>query len=80
MHRKLLREIEPEEFVLDASVELLNIKEAAAFFKISPFTLRRLQQQREVSFIKVDGAVRFAKSDLLGYLQRKRIAAVRELV
>jgi excisionase family DNA binding protein len=78
--RKLLRPIEPEGITFDSSLELLDIKEAAAFLKISVWTLRRLQQQREISFIKLGGSVRFAKSDILGYLARKRVAAIRELV
>lgn len=79
MQKKLLRRIEPEEIIFNSSLELLNVKEAAAFLKVSVSTVRHLQQQREVSFIKVGGSVRFAKSDLLGYLNRKRIAAIHEL-
>ena len=78
--RKLLRRIEPEEAALDSSVELLNIKEGAAFLKVSVSMMRRLQQQREVSFIKVGGAIRFAKSDLISYITGKRVAAIHELV
>jgi excisionase family DNA binding protein len=78
--RHKLRRIEPEGITFDSSIELLTIKEAAAFLKIAVPTVRRLQQQREVSFIKVGGCVRFAKSDLIGYLIRKRIPADRELV
>jgi excisionase family DNA binding protein len=78
--RKYLRPIEPEGVTFDSSVELLGIKEAAAFLNVSVSTARRLQRQREVSFIKVGGAVRFARSDLLRYLNRKRIAAMHELV
>ena len=78
MRRKLQR-IEPEEATFDSSVELLNIKEGAAFLKVAVPTMRRLQQQREVSFIKVGGAIRFAKSDLISYITRKRVAAIHEL-
>jgi excisionase family DNA binding protein len=78
--RKLLRKIEPEEATFDLSVELLNIKEAAAFLNVSVQTMRRLQQQREISFIRVGGAIRFAKSDIMGYLTRKRVAAIHKLV
>lgn len=77
--KKLLRPIEPEEVTFDANVELMDVEEAAAFLKVSASTVRHLQQQREVSYIKVGGSVRFAKSDLLGYLTRKRIAAMYEL-
>lgn len=78
--RTYLRPIEPEEVTFDSSVELMDVKEAAAFLKVSVATMRRLQQQREISFIKVGGAIRFAKSDIMGYLTRKRIAAVHELL
>jgi excisionase family DNA binding protein len=78
--RKYLQRIELEQVTLDGSVVLLNIKEAAAFLKIAVPTMRRLQQQREVSFIKVGGQIRFAKSDLVSYLTRKRVAAIHELV
>jgi excisionase family DNA binding protein len=80
MHRKYLRPIEPEAVTFDSSVELMDVKEAAAFLRLSVSGMRRLQQQREVSYIKVGGALRFAKSDLLGYITRKRIAAVHELI
>jgi excisionase family DNA binding protein len=79
MQKKLLRRIEPEEITFDASVQLMNLDEAAELLKVSVHTVRRLQQQREVSFIKVGGSVRFAKSDLLSYLTRKRVAAIHEL-
>jgi excisionase family DNA binding protein len=78
--RKLLRRIEPEEMTFDALVELMDIKEAAAFLKVSVSTMRRLQQQREISFMKVGGAIRFAKSDVFDYLIRKRVAAIHKLV
>jgi excisionase family DNA binding protein len=78
--RKYLRPIEPEGATFDSSVELLDIKEGAAFLKIAVPTMRRLQQQREVSFIKVGGAIRFAKSDLINYITRKRVAAIHELI
>jgi excisionase family DNA binding protein len=81
--RQKLRRIEPEEVTFEPSIEsieLMDIKEAAAFLKVSVTTMRRLQQQREVSFIKVGGAVRFAKSDIVSYIIRKRVAAIHELV
>ena len=78
--RKKLQLIEPEELTFDSSVQLLDIKEAAAFLRISVPTTRRLQRQREISFIKVGGRVRFAKSDLLAYLRRKRVPAMHALI
>jgi excisionase family DNA binding protein len=59
-----------------APVELLTIKEAAAFLKISVPTMQRLQSDRYISFIKVGGSVRFAKSDILEYLMKRRVSAL----
>lgn len=63
--RRYLRPIEPEAVKFDSSVELVDLKEAATFLKISVPTLRRMQQQREILFIKIGGRIRFAKSDLV---------------
>jgi excisionase family DNA binding protein len=78
--RKYLEPIEPESITFDSSIELVDVTEAAGFLKVSIPTVRRLQQQREISYIKVGGSVRFAKSDLLAYITRRRVAANRELV
>lgn len=80
MHRKLLRRIEPVQAPFGASVELLDLKQTAVFLRVSVPTIRRLQQQREVSFIKVGRSIRFAKSDLIDYLTRKRVPAIHELM
>jgi excisionase family DNA binding protein len=61
-------------------LELVDLKEAASFLKISVPTLRRMQQQREISFIKIGGRIRFAKSDLVSYIMSKRVAAIHKLV
>jgi excisionase family DNA binding protein len=81
MERKYLRPIDPEEPTFDpSSIELLDVKETAAFLKVSVGTVRRLQDQRKISFITVGGSVRFAKSDIISYLTRKRVAAIHELI
>ena len=56
--------------------ELFTVSEAAALLRISASGVRRLQQQRHLSFIKVGGSVRFAKSDLSAYLTRQRVGPV----
>lgn len=62
---------------LNGSTSLLTIPEAARFLKISQPSVRRLQQQREISFLKVGGSVRFLKEDLLSYLRKRRVVAIR---
>lgn len=56
-----------------AAVELLTVPETAVFLTISEKGVRRLQHARQLPFIKVGGSVRFAKSDLLAYLESRRV-------
>ena len=58
--------------------ELLTTAEAARFLRISISSLRRLQQARRVPFIKVGGSVRFARGDLLAYIEKRRVRSVDE--
>ena len=60
----------------NAPVELLTISEAATFLRISKTGVRRLQQGRHVPFFKVLGSVRFAKADLLSYLEGVRVELI----
>lgn len=61
----------------EVEVELLTIKEAAALLKISVSSVRRLQQERYIPFIKVGGSVRFYRNDIMDYLQKRRVDALR---
>lgn len=54
-------------------IELLAISEAAKLLTVSIPTLRRLQQQRDIPFVKIGGSVRFDKRDLVSYVERNRI-------
>jgi excisionase family DNA binding protein len=58
------------------TVELLTIPEVAAMLKVSKTSVRRLQQDRLVPFLKVGRSVRFAKSDILSYLAKHRVEAI----
>ncbi len=58
-------------------VELMTIKEVAAMLKISEPSVRRLQQERHVPFLKIRGAIRFEKTDILNYLKKVRIESIR---
>ena len=58
------------------TMELLTIAGVAEFLKISESTVRRLQQRRLIPFFKVGGSVRFAKSDLVSYLEKQRVEII----
>ena len=55
---------------------LLTIPEVAEILSVSVTTVRRLQQQRNIPFIKVGGSLRFLQRDVTGYLQKQRVMAV----
>lgn len=58
------------------AIELLTTVEVAEFLKISATTVRRLQQGRHIPFLKVGGSIRFAKDDLVSYLEKMRVEAI----
>lgn len=53
--------------------ELLTAIEAARFLRISVSGVRRLQHARHLPFIKVGNSVRFAKRDLMSYIEKRRV-------
>lgn len=59
-----------------SAFELLTVAETAEFLKISKTGVRRLQQARLLPFFKVGGSVRFAKGDILVYLEKKRVGPI----
>ena len=60
------------------ALELLTIPEVSDFLKISVPSVRRLQQQRQIPFFKVGGGIRFARSDVAAYLQKRRVRTIDE--
>jgi len=60
-------------------IELLTIAEVAELLKLSVPTVRRLQQQRRIAFVKVGGRVRFTRSDIVSYLQRRRVSSIDQI-
>jgi excisionase family DNA binding protein len=62
--------IEPDQ------VQLLTIAEAAKLLKIAVPMVRRLQQQRQIPYIKVGGSVRFAASDITAYLEKRKVRPI----
>jgi excisionase family DNA binding protein len=61
-------------------IELLTISEVAEFLKLSIPTVRRLQLKRYIAFVKVGGCVRFTKSDIMSYLERRRVSSVDQIM
>jgi len=60
----------------NSHIELLTIAEVAEILKISATGVRRLQQGRHISFLKVGGSIRFTKDDILSYLEKRRVKSV----
>lgn len=57
---------------------LLTIPDVAAILKISTATVRRLQQQRKLPFVKIGGSIRFERSDVTSYVATRRVRAIGE--
>jgi excisionase family DNA binding protein len=62
----------------DTSLGLFTIAEVAEILKVSIRTVRRLQQQRSIPFVKVGGAVRFTRNDLAFYLEKRHVRPIDE--
>lgn len=56
--------------------ELLTIPEVAGLLRVSVPTVRRLQEQRRIPFIKIGGSVRFTKSDVVSYVEQERVESI----
>jgi excisionase family DNA binding protein len=57
-------------------IELLTVKEVAEMLLLSESKVRDLQSTRQLTFIKVGGAIRFERHDILEYLKRRKIVAM----
>jgi excisionase family DNA binding protein len=60
----------------NSTVELLTIAEIAELLKISVTSMRRIQQARQLPFIKIGGSIRFSRDDIIAYLTRQRVESV----
>jgi excisionase family DNA binding protein len=60
----------------DLALELLTIPEVAKLLRISVSGVRRLQQQRHIPFFKVGGGIRFTRSDIAAFLQKRRVNSI----
>lgn len=50
--------------------------ELAEYLRISPRTIYRMVQKRELPFIKIRGRVRFQQEDIEKYLESVRVEAI----
>ena len=55
---------------------LLTVADVAELLKISASSVRRLQSDRKIPFVKVRGSVRFARADIVSYIARCRVEAI----
>jgi excisionase family DNA binding protein len=62
------------------ALELLTIPEVAKLLKISASGVRRLQQARQLPFIKVGGSVRFSRRDIVSYLEARRVGSIDQIM
>ena len=60
----------------EEQIELLTVKEVAKLLQLSVPGVRELQARRHLPFIKVGGALRFEKGDIVEYLKRRKVAAM----
>jgi excisionase family DNA binding protein len=60
----------------EGEIELFTVKEVAKLLQLSVPGVRELQARRQLSFIKVGGAVRFEKRDIVEYLKRRKVGAM----
>jgi excisionase family DNA binding protein len=58
------------------AIDLFTIREAALLLKISVSGMRRLQRHRCIPFIKIGGSIRFARADLMSFVERSRVEAI----
>jgi excisionase family DNA binding protein len=61
---------------VEGQIELLTVKEVAVLLRLSVPGVRELQARRHLPFIKVGGAVRFDKRDIIEYLKRRKVDAM----
>lgn len=59
-----------------APIELLTVSDVAKILKVSESTVRRLQSDRCLPFLKVGGCVRFAKADVRSYIVQQRVGTI----
>ena len=55
---------------------MLTRDELARYFRISKTGVYRLVEKRQIPFYRVGGSLRFAKNDVMAYLNGKRIESV----
>jgi excisionase family DNA binding protein len=60
-----------------STINLLTIREVAVLLRLSVSGMKHLHQKRYIPFIKVGGSVRFSKQDVIDYLNKVRVEAIR---
>lgn len=55
---------------------LFTVDEVATFLAVSKSTVYRLVERRELPFVRLPGALRFAQDDLQAFLGRRHVEAI----
>jgi len=58
--------------------KLLTIDGVAEMFNVSKTTVYRMVQSRILPFYRIGGNLRFDEREMLGYLERQRVAPIEE--
>lgn len=58
------------------SLGLLTVPDVARLLKISVSSVRRLQQCRKIPFRKIGGSIRFTRSDVAAYVEKRRVGSI----
>ena len=73
LHRKIKLS---EQWDRRTAYVLLTVADVAQLLKISASSVRRLQSDGKISFVKVRGSVRFARADIVSYIAKCRVEAI----
>lgn len=60
----------------NSGTDLMTVAEVAQLLRVSTMSVRRLQYQRRLPFLKIGGSVRFLKRDVLSYIGKQRIDSI----
>jgi excisionase family DNA binding protein len=58
------------------TTELLPVAEVAGLLNSTVASVRHLQHQRKIPFVRVGGSIRFFRSDIASYLEKRRVLSI----
>lgn len=58
-------------FALKIDAYVLTLQDAAKFFGVSPWTVRRWMEMGDLSYTKIGGRIRFTQDELIAYVEKR---------